>query len=869
MSNNPKELYGDLFTEELELEDYYKDLARAAAEKTINKAVEESTAAVTKVGQKIVGHGFEDAYRNVETWWNDTMRPKKGSKAAYIFILRELEEIYGLKDPERGPQNRQRLLNMLTLIPLTALINSLGHDSIILSNLSHVVAAELQEEARLEAFIKTIPERKINALVKGMSERVAQHYKVYYARQTMQKEGFTWSKWDKKISLHLAFQLLELVIDGTGYFERYHEDTSAMKGILQVAPTDWLLRTWSKNTDKYLQNIIRNCPMVIPPKPWEGLRDGGYYGSLAGRHTLLRADSLRYSGNPNVFTRQYLERLEEVDISQVKAAINRIQETPWRINKEVFEVLEAIIARGGEIANVPRMTPLDQLPDLQGEYTEEQLKQHKKEKWRIYKEDITRKTLALRALAHFNIAKKYKEYDKIYFPHNMDFRGRVYPIPMFGPQGDDINKGLLLFADPPACSSRDDIDWLMIHGANLAGVDKVSFSERKHWVRDHEEQILASAADPLGFLWWAEQDDCPFQLLAFCFEWSRWKLWNKTHGTPKGFVTGIPIAFDGTCSGLQHYSAILRDPVGGAAVNLVPGDTPNDIYRVVSDKVNEILKRNAMNGTADEEKETDEGKRYIKYGTKSLAQQWLAYGVNRKVTKRSVMTLPYGSREFGFREQILVDTIQPAIRDGRGGMFVAPLQASSYMATLIWITVQEVVVKAVEGMAYLQKVARVVCKKGRVITWTTPMGLPVQQAYMEERTEKVKLWLQDGIRRWVYSSSPTGNVSKHEQVSGIAPNFIHSMDAAHLQLTVLNCYEKGIHHFALIHDSYGAPVAQAGLLFKTVRESFLQMYTQHDVLADFMNEMIVYLEEGDKFPKAPKKGKLNLEVILESPYMFA
>ena len=42
-------------------------------------------------------------------------------------------------------------------------------------------------------------------------------------------------------------------------------------------------------------------------------------------------------------------------------------------------------------------------------------------------------------------------------------------------------------------------------------------------------------------------------------------------------------------------------------------------------------------------------------GTKTLAQAWLAYGITRKVCKRPVMTLAYGSGEYGFSEQLFED----------------------------------------------------------------------------------------------------------------------------------------------------------------------------------------------------------------------
>ena len=38
---------------------------------------------------------------------------------------------------------------------------------------------------------------------------------------------------------------------------------------------------------------------------------------------------------------------------------------------------------------------------------------------------------------------------------------------------------------------------------------------------------------------------------------------------------------DGSCNGLQNFSAMLRDEVGGKAVNLIPSDKPQDVYMEV------------------------------------------------------------------------------------------------------------------------------------------------------------------------------------------------------------------------------------------------------------------------------------------------
>ena len=71
----------------------------------------------------------------------------------------------------------------------------------------------------------------------------------------------------------------------------------------------------------------------------------------------------------------------------------------------------------------------------------------------------------------------------------------------------------------------------------------------------------------------------------------------------------------------------------------------------------------------------------------------------------------------------------------------------------------------------------------------------------------------------------------------------------------------------MIHDSYGAPVAQAKLMYKVVRQSFIQMYTEYDVLANFRNDM-KKLADGN-LPDIPNKGTLNLTEIMNSKYIFS
>lgn len=85
----------------------------------------------------------------------------------------------------------------------------------------------------------------------------------------------------------------------------------------------------------------------------------------------------------------------------------------------------------------------------------------------------------------------------MYQPHNLDFRGRAYPIPPhLNHLGDDLSRGLLTFAETRPLGASG-LRWLKIHVANLYGYDKASFEERVVFVEKHMEDIYDSAEKPL------------------------------------------------------------------------------------------------------------------------------------------------------------------------------------------------------------------------------------------------------------------------------------------------------------------------------------------------------------------------------------
>lgn len=884
-----KAKYGELFDAQILLEDEAKSMAEDRMRLALEEVRRNGEAGEGKLAGRFIESAWQTCRANIAALLASTSKPNKTIQGIWVVPMKDLIRIYQGKPGE--------LENLLVLTSLSVTISMVMFPSApykkTVSNIAGLIGNTIRQEAEIESFFvwsATKGDVKDswlrNSMDNGIAKRVRSSYRIAYAVHRMHAQGYSGLKWDKQSCVAFGAKILEMVVKGSAYFEMVDQYIDKKK-IKSLIASKWFEKAWENNENRLVETAIKYTPTIIPPKPWTTPYDGGYYGAATLGVNLIRLKEVVQTKE----LREYTRKLVAVDLSNIYSVLNHMQETPFVINKRILQVLKEIYASGGELGGVPRTSPYAALPKLPDDVDMDVLKEHKRKQVAIHLQESARKSRALRAYIALQTAEKFAQYEKIYFPWNIDYRGRCYPIPTaISPQGDDIQKALLLFAEPSPLASDADTKWLAIHGANLAGRDKLPFAGRVAWIEEHAEQIKASAADPLSYTWWSEvaKNDYPMEFLSFCLEWTRLCAYKDEHGTAAGFVTGLPIAFDGTCSGLQHFSGLLRDESGGAAVNLLPSDNVQDIYSIVADKVNIVLLKDAQSGTADGYKydkqggvvNDQEGKPRIVYGTKTLAQNWVSFnrlkysqdGITRKVCKRSVMTLAYGSKLYGFKENLMSDIIKPVVLEHPDeNPFVSPIQAATYMARLIWEAVGTTVVKAVEGMAWLQKVAELICKEGHVVTWTTPNGLPVQQNYMCLTQEVMKLRFNRARVRFYTQVEQEGVVDTRRQAQGISPNFIHSMDAAHLQRVVNAEYSKGNTNFMMIHDSFGTDAAHAGQLFKTIREEFVGLYKDQNYLQDFL-EQVSYLikdDDMDKIPKIPSFGTLDLEEVKKSDFCFA
>lgn len=830
IDNNPE--WDSKFGRQAELESKMRSMGVDRFWSNVSKSRERGQETNVRAVRRLLNDSIEKITKGIEQFIEEATSGRAGRRHTAVKYLKEIE-------PEAA-----------AVITARVVLDGVAKGSTLVP-LARRIAQMIEDELAFRAFAKAEPQVfswlvKREKSVNGTDYRRQRNTMLH----NMKSREIEFDEWPAEDQTLVGCKLIEIMIQTTGLITEvtYTIDKKRQEVRVEATPETMEWINEENNRCEALSPVY--LPTIIPPRPWTSPFEGGYWTPRVRRLSLVKTHS-----------RAYLEELAEHDMPDVYDAINAMQHTAWHINRNVLEVVRTLWNAGSTLGGIPSAEdlPLPPKPHFlevelpREEWTDEQVvlfKQWKRSATDTYAANAKLKSLRLQFAKVLMVAEMFEEEEEIYFPHQFDFRGRAYAVPMFlNPQGSDLSKGLLEFSRGVAINDEDARAWLAIHGSNCYGYDKVSMDDRVRWVEENEEQILACAEDPFNTKLWTDADS-PFQFLAFCFEWAEFKRegW--------GYISTLPVQMDGSCNGLQHFSAMLRDSIGAAAVNLVPSDLPADVYHAVAVRVQKRVEEDAA---SDNEQ------------VAALAQGWLKHGVDRNVCKRPVMTLAYGAKAFGFKQQVFEDTVHPFKLkvgqeafpwDGSGW------DAASYMGSLIWECVGEVVVAARQAMDWLQKAARSAAKEGLPVRWETPDGLVVLQAYPKMLTKRVKLTFGGGERRLTVATGATTELDRNKQANGISPNWVHSMDASHMRATVRRCWAEGLRSFSLVHDSYGTHAGNAWALAQCLREEFVSMY-QDDVLIQFKEELERQLPEGTELEPLPPKGNLILESVLESWYFFA
>lgn len=813
VTQEPRDQPVTLRDRQVQLEMEMRSIGTQRFEKMISDAKVGRRESETPYGARLLDDAVLPLAARIREFLKENEKPKGSIHSAVLFLL-------AIDNPELAAYQTA-----------TTILDGISTQKEPLA-LALRISNSLEDEVRMRLF-EAENKPYFRTLMRSLNKRSS--HKGYRKRvmvYSMNKAGVLtgWKGWARDDKIHLGMKLIDLFIEVTHFVSFEHPEKHSDSNPLVIVPTpevsEWILK-------KTASGSVLNpelLPMIIPPRNWTNPWNGGYISKAVPQLTLVKTAN-----------RTYLEDLSAVELPTIYTAVNAIQSTAWQINAEVLMVSRELWNSKIQVGKGPSPNLEEEPPKpLNIDADDEVKKAWKRKVNEVKTRNLKATSKIIQAAKTLSIAEKFQNEEAIYFPHQLDFRGRIYAVPMFlNPQGPDFAKGLLRFSEGKPLGNQESVDWLAIHGANTFGVDKVSYEDRVAWVEENEEFIIKSAENAIDYLWWTQADK-PWQFLAFCFEWYGYKL--------NGFdaISKIPIALDGSCNGLQHFSAMLRDEVGGSAVNLVPADKPSDIYQEVADRVNEQI--------ADD--------------VSPIAVGWKKLGVTRKLTKRSVMTLPYGATEFAFKA-FNQEFIEESKKAALFGEDFKNFSASGFMATQIHRGIKKTVVKAMEAMAWLQEISRMASDTGMPIHWMTPSGFPVIQRYQKFKSKQIEVTLS-GKRVDLRLQDEDGKIDRKKQANGVSPNFVHSLDAAALMETVTNSLSEGVSAFAMIHDSYGTHARDTSVLADALRSSFVNLYLNRDVLNDFRSSVSVNnnIPLGD-LPEVPKMGTLQIERVIESKYFFA
>lgn len=659
-------------------------------------------------------------------------------------------------------------------------------------------------------------------------------HKRSYVLNTAEREGLPREVWSIEDRTLIGSILLNL-IEEAGLIKTVSETDAQKKTHTRVELTEPVL-AWLEEHRKKADS--GSLPMITPiyspmtelPLDWAAPTGGGYKHI---KYPLVKHGHAKYG---------------EATMPAVYQSINLMQRTAWRINARMLALVEMLWATGAEVGKLPACVRLP-VPERVPQEDWEQMAPDERKGHRIQLREVhdNNRRAASNLISINQVlaqARELKSEPAIYIPYQLDYRGRVYAMPLMNPQGPDHIRSLFEFSNGKPVGERGAL-WIALQVASLwdgpEKLSKASFQDRYEWVENNEEMLRSIAADPLTDTRWQHADK-PFMFLRSSIEWV------EVLDAGYGFVSSLPIALDGSCSGIQHYSALLRDPVGGASVNLLPSDTPADVYSDVANAVRAEVEVDAPSPERD---------------------FWLYHGITRKVVKKPVMTYGYSSREAGFTDWYEAEFVRPTFRKEQRQDATGPY--ARYLAKVTLSAVEQRLIAVAQGMEWMIDCARLLAHEGKGIEWTAPSGFPVVQRYTTTNFVRVETMLQ-GVRMRVAVPGSSHTISKEKQKNAISPNHTHSLDAAHLVFTVIKGnVEYGIDSFALIHDSFGTVAADTDDLFKAVREAFVEMYEQFDPFQHLYERVYEALsEEGrKKLKRPPVKGDLDLDQVRQSLYSFA
>ena len=474
------------------------------------------------------------------------------------------------------------------------------------------------------------------------------------------------------------------------------------------------------------RDAVETRPHFSPPEPFKSIR-----------HTS-GADLVRRCN------RKARKAFKRAAMAPVFDAINRQMQTGYKVNTELLNIFNEL---GYEDVSNLKGKNFDEVQTVSVQYD-------------------TRRTL--------DIANQIGD-RTFWMMMYYDFRGRLYGSSVYmNNQASKLSKSLFLLDEAKPVDEKA-LEWIKIHAVNCWGEDKLPLADRVKFFDDNKDKWMEWADMPLELTEWRSADD-PYSFLAALLELKGY------FGTPEGetYLSGLPIALDMTCSGLQILSMMSKDEKSAVLCNLLAGADRGDYYLFIADNIDLFNTHPFWHKVRDK---------------------------RRSVVKRSCMTYFYhcGAKTMGnhiwndFRSEKGFEGLKREYCDELGKEVYAKCRELMAGPTRLMDRFIEA------GLEFHSK--------KQDLTYNTPDGFLVMQDYRRNQTTMFDAIFNKkrmGIRVVVQRDK---TIDYHKVKSASPANVTHSFDAFLLR-SVIN---YGYYNKMVIHDSFSSVPADAQSLYEDVR----------------------------------------------------
>ena len=668
----------------------------------------------------------------------------------------------------------------------------------LVSSVTDAIGQAIENECMMRHYEASVPGLLHKLKENYWHKSIGTHQKVVVVRTLMNRMDVDhWKAWHRLSRIRLGGWLLDCICGSSQWFmTEIQQEGKKRQNYVVPTPEFMAIKDQVMATAELFSPIA--WPMLVEPNDWSNETKGGYI-----LNEVMKGYDMVRRGNPTCIQ-------GETPIT----FLNKIQKVAYTLNPFIVGVAETLMERQikvGKFIPVVEM-PLPPKPvDIATNY--DSRKDYRRRAAEVMNINAQAFKKSCRTRMTMNAVKVFKDKEKFYIPWSFDYRSRVYPIPAFlTPQCTDFGKSLLKFYESAFVTPEAE-SWLAFQVATTYGLDKDTMQDRQIWVDNNHDLITRVATDPIGNLPDWEGADEPWQFLAACEEFYACVIsCHRQH-------TNLMVAVDATCSGLQILAGLARDKSTAKLVNVVPSDKPQDAYKVIAETA------------------------------KPNVPDCIKQHMDRKVTKRTVMTIPYNAKPYSNRSYIREALTEKGIDVTKEDLAATVKAVRNAMNVVVPGPMQ--VMKWIE-----KEVAAAIDRGAEEIQWVTPSGFIVTQRLMKYNTKRIELKL---LGRCVVkvATGDSNKVDKAHHKNATAPNLIHSLDASLLCLATLR-FDAPI---SLIHDSVLCRATDMGVLSAIVRETYMHLFAEHDYLTTFAQQIGA---ETDP----PIIGDLEPSTVVESTYFF-